>query len=201
MKPLTLFTAAVLVVPLLACATAEAGRGGWSIAVGVGAPAYPRPHCCHDYYYYPRHSFLYVRPAPVFVPVPAVEPPPVVYPTYRQPETAPRPTPLPPEADPGQANQYLRRLADPDEKARAEAAVQLGRMGVARAVDPLAATLAGDRSPQVREAAARALGLIGSPRAMPALRRASQADASQDVRQSALFSIEVIQASSPTVQR
>jgi HEAT repeat protein len=61
-------------------------------------------------------------------------------------------------------------------------------------VDPLAATLAGDRSPAVRDAAARALGLIASPQALPALERAAQADADRDVRRSAQFAVEVIQA-------
>jgi HEAT repeat protein len=71
--------------------------------------------------------------------------------------------------------------------------MQLGRLRAQRAIDPLAATLAGDKSAAVRDAAARALGLIGSPKALPALRRAAQLDADKDVRRSAQFSVEVVQ--------
>jgi HEAT repeat protein len=94
----------------------------------------------------------------------------------------------------GDINQHLQLLADPDERTRADSVMQLGRMKAARAVDPLAATLAGDRSPLVREAAARALGLIGSPKALPALQHAALADNDRDVRHSAQFAIDVIQA-------
>jgi HEAT repeat protein len=62
-----------------------------------------------------------------------------------------------------------------------------------RAIDPLAATLAGDRSAAVREAAARALGLIGSAKALPALRAAALNDNDRDVRHSAEFAVEVVQ--------
>jgi HEAT repeat protein len=72
--------------------------------------------------------------------------------------------------------------------------LQLGRSKDPRAVDPLAATLAGDRSAMVREAAARALGLIGSPAALPALQNAAQVDSDHDVRRSAQFAVEVIQS-------
>jgi HEAT repeat protein len=85
-------------------------------------------------------------------------------------------------------------LADADERVRSESVMQLGRLKAQQAVDPLAATLAGDRSATVREAAARALGLIGSPTSLPALQRAAQVDNDRDVRRSAQFSLEVIQA-------
>jgi HEAT repeat protein len=84
-------------------------------------------------------------------------------------------------------------LADADERVRSDSVMQLGRLKATQAVDPLAATLAGDRSATVREAAARALGLIGSPSAMPALQRAAQSDNDRDVRRSAQFAVEVIQ--------
>jgi HEAT repeat protein len=71
--------------------------------------------------------------------------------------------------------------------------VQLGKLHDPRAIDPLAATLSGDRSPVVRESAARALGLIGSPGALPALQHAAQTDSDHDVRRSAQFAAEVIQ--------
>src|SRR5262249_5883046 len=73
---------------------------------------------------------------------------------------------------------------------------ELGRMKADRAIDPLLAALAGDRSPVVRDAAARALGLIGSPRALTALLHAAQADNDRDVRHSAPFAVEVIQTNS-----
>ena len=60
--------------------------------------------------------------------------------------------------------------------------MELGRTKSERALDPLAATLAGDRSPVVRDAAARALGLIASPKALPALTHAAQADTDRDER-------------------
>ena len=88
----------------------------------------------------------------------------------------------------------LQMLADPDERVRAGVVMQLGRFKSERAVDPLAATLAGDRSPTVREAAARALALIGSPKALPALRGAALNDSDRDVRHSAEFAIEVVQS-------
>jgi HEAT repeat protein len=90
--------------------------------------------------------------------------------------------------------QNLQRLRDRDERVRADAAVQLGRLRAERAVDPLAATLAGDSSPVVREAAARGLGLIGSVKGLAALRRAAQVDGDRDVRHSAMFAVDVIQA-------
>jgi HEAT repeat protein len=98
-----------------------------------------------------------------------------------------------PEERPADIDNHLQQLTNPDEKVRADVVIQLGRMRAERAVDPLAATLAGDASPAVRETAARALGLIGSTRALPALNRAAQADNDRDVRNSARFAVEVIQ--------
>lgn len=89
---------------------------------------------------------------------------------------------------------YLRSLRDPDEHVRLDCVTQLGRMKSLRAVDPLAATLAGDSSAAVREAAAKALGLIGAPGALPALSRAATADADRDVRHTAKFAAEIIQS-------
>jgi HEAT repeat protein len=88
----------------------------------------------------------------------------------------------------------LEHLRNPEEQARLDAVVRLGRLKAQRAVDPLAATLAGDSSPKVRDAAARALGMIGSPKALPALQRAAEADNDRDVRHSAQFSVELVQA-------
>jgi HEAT repeat protein len=86
----------------------------------------------------------------------------------------------------------LQLLRSPDECARRDAAMDLGRMRTDRAVDPLTATLAGDHSPVVRDAAARALGLIAAPRSLTALIRAAQADNDRDVRHSAQFAVEII---------
>ena len=92
-----------------------------------------------------------------------------------------------------EADKNLQMLSDADERVRANAVMQLGRMKAERALDPLAATLAGDRSAAVREAAARALGLIGSAKALPALRGAALNDSDRDVRHSAEFAIAVVQ--------
>ena len=97
----------------------------------------------------------------------------------------------------GQADavdQYLQQLSSPDDAARQKAVMDLGRLGSARAVDPLATALANDASPQVRDAAARALGLIADPRSLPGLIRAAQADDDREVRHSAQFAVEVIRS-------
>jgi HEAT repeat protein len=99
--------------------------------------------------------------------------------------------------EPADVAQCLQLLTNPSEQARSDAVLKLGRLKVQRAVDPLAATLAGDASPAVRETAARALGLIGSPRALAALCHAAQADADRDVRRSAQFAVEIIQTNQP----
>jgi HEAT repeat protein len=75
-----------------------------------------------------------------------------------------------------------------------DAVLNLGKMKAAQAVDAVAATMAGDKSPQVRDAAARSLGLMGSPAALTALKYAAQADSDRDVRHSAQFAVEVIQS-------
>jgi hypothetical protein len=90
--------------------------------------------------------------------------------------------------------QHLRQLSDANEGTRIDAVTQLGRMHVMGAIDPLAATLAGDQSPAVREAAAHSLGLIASPKALPALNRAIQSDPDHDVRKAAEFAVEIIQS-------
>jgi HEAT repeat protein len=91
-----------------------------------------------------------------------------------------------------EAQRLLQALADPDEHVRADAATGLGRLKTARALDPLAATLAGDHSPVVRAAAARAMAIIADPRSLLALQRAVQGDPDNDVRRTAQFAMEVI---------
>ncbi len=99
-----------------------------------------------------------------------------------------------PDSPPVQVGPYLAALSDPSEQVRLDAVTHLGRSKASNAVDPLAATLAGDASPTVREAAARALGLIGSSRALPALKKAALSDSDRDVRHSAQFAIEIVQS-------
>jgi HEAT repeats len=179
---------------------ARAGGVGWSIGINLGYPGYYRPwYGCANWYYPP--PLVVAVPPPVYVapPVSVVQP---VYPAAPPAAAQPAPQPsadLPPprpleESQLPNADRYIRDLTNPDERLRLEAALQLGRSRSVRAVDPLAATLAGDASSGVREAAAKALALIGSPTAMPALRRAAQQDSSHDVRRTAQFAIEIIQA-------
>ena len=205
----------ILILAGPAGAAAHAGHGVFALGLNIGVPApgyYYRPYY-YGYPYpvyapYPVYSPVVVQPAPVVQPVPAYAP------SYSAPapEQAPAPSPAPTAAtsvprltpvaqtpalvvsQPGDVNHHLQQLANADERVRADSAVQLGRLHAVQAVDPLAATLAGDRSPAVREAAARALGLLGSAQALPALQRAAQVDGDRDVRRSAQFSMEVIQS-------
>jgi hypothetical protein len=62
----------------------------------------------------------------------------------------------------------IRRLDDPDDEVREEAARALGRIGAAEAVEPLVRHLR-DPYSTIRTPAARALGRIGDPRAVPRL--------------------------------
>jgi HEAT repeats len=190
---------AVSALALLSFVARAPAHGGVRIGIGIGLPLYfPWGPCCGYYPYQP----VYVAPAPVYVPTPVyVQPAAVVQPVPAA-RTAYQ-TPAPPTAiaqtvasdgTDRDADRYLQLLRDPDERTRAESAIQLGRMKSARAVDPLAATLAGDRSAVVREAAARALALVGSRSALTALEQAALADSDRDVRHSAQFAIEVIQS-------
>lgn len=213
-----LLTVAVITMP--ASQALAHGRGFVSVGVNVGPGC--RPWGCGPWYggcgwyrpfplvYYgvyvpPPAPRVIVQPAPVVVqPAPTVvQPAPVITETAPPPESSPAvPRPVAQAitstavvsrgAPPTAASEHLRNLADPDEGVRQQAALELGRMHAEQALDPLAATLAGDGSATVRDAAARALGLIGSPRALPALTRAAQADSDRDVRRSAQFAVEVI---------
>ena len=73
----------------------------------------------------------------------------------------------------------IRRLDDPDEEVREEAARALGRIGSTEAVEPLARHLR-DRYSTIRVYAARALGRIGDTRAVPWLIE-SLANASEEL--------------------
>ena len=73
-------------------------------------------------------------------------------------------------------------LEDPSPRIRRRAALALGRVGLAAAVEPLARRLgAAEPAPEVRSMAAFALGLIGDPAAAPPLRLALE-DPSPRVR-------------------
>ena len=196
----------VLPAAMLACVAAvpAPARAGWGVRFNIGLPIFVGP--CWGYYPYRP---VYVAPAPVYVPAPVVVQPAAV----AQPIAAAQPayqTSAPPPAymaatpqplahavaldrSDAEVAPQLRQLSDPDERTRAASAMALGRLRAVQAVDPLAATLAGDRSPAVREAAARALALIGSPKAMPALQQAALADPDRDVRHSAQFAVDVVQ--------
>ncbi|MCI0381090.1 MAG: HEAT repeat domain-containing protein [Gemmataceae bacterium] len=181
-------------------------RSSWSVGVHIGPPAYPRPYVYSPWCYgvvrpYPYHYFY--EPAPVIYETPIlVRPAPVVV----RPETVVVPSALPaaqaakviPASNEIAATieVYLQRLAHADENMRRNAVMELGRMKAERAVEPLTATLAGDKSAVVRDAAARALGLISSPRALTALVHAAQADPDRDVRHSAQFAVEIIRTNS-----
>jgi HEAT repeats len=97
-----------------------------------------------------------------------------------------------PAAAAADVDQVLQILSSPRERDRIEAAIILGRNKVAKAIEPLQRTLAGDTSPRAREAAARALGLLGDRSALKALDMAAQADDDRDVRHSAQFAAESI---------
>jgi hypothetical protein len=175
------------------------------IGIGFGGPYYWRGYG-YPYYYggYPYpYPYPYAVPGPVVYPAPVVvQPGTVVATTPSQSFSAPEPTPVitnsqvnpvNPNAQ-GNLDFHLSRLTNPDEGLRSESVMELGRSKSERAIDPLAATLAGDRSATVREAAARALGIIASPRSLTALINAAQADNDREVRHSAQFAVEVIRA-------
>lgn len=181
------------------------------------APGWHHHHVPSWGFYY-RPYPVYVRPAPVIirpapviyeaapttvvVPTPAYSPPaPAPIPAAPAPFQPPAPREIGPAAGIRQTNGslpnfegLLASLRSTDENARMQAALDLGRSREERAVDPLAATLAGDRSAAVRDAAARGLGLLASPRGLTALVHAAQADPDRDVRRSAQFAVEVIQS-------
>jgi hypothetical protein len=188
-------------VLLAAGLPAAAQAGDVRIGIGLGFPVYPRYYYpYHPYYYYPPPVVIAPAPPPVTVVQPAAPPVTVVQPAPAQ-AAVPLPpdgsqTTLPPPAPVVAAGPdvqaYLGRLRDPDERVRADAALQLGRMQAPQAVEPLSALLASDRSPAVRDAAARGLGLIGTPNTLPALQRAAQADEDREVRNSARFAADVV---------
>jgi hypothetical protein len=176
-----------LVLVVLAAVPA---RAGWGFGISLGFPVCGPP-CC----YRPVPVFLpppvYVQPVPVYQPVPIYPSAPALAP----PASAPAPLPAPTRE--GEVDTWLQRLQLPDDRDRAEAAVQLGRLRATGAVGNLSGLLSNDRSGRVREAAARSLGLLGSLDGLPALQRAALADDDPAVRRSAVHSAETIRASLP----
>jgi hypothetical protein len=199
----------LLALSLLIVPAAAQAHGFWTVGINVGFPVCYRPWCGYGYYGYPcyRPYPVYVAPPPIYVaPAPVVQTAPVTLPAYPTPvypsaqanqvvpaaQTA-QTDPVPAEARQSEITRLVRDLGDPNENVRADSAMQLGRMKATRAIDPVAARLAGDKSPLVRDAAARALGLMGSSKSLPALTRAALDDTDRDVRRSAQFSKDVIQ--------
>jgi hypothetical protein len=192
-------------ITLLTLAAAPV-QAGWSVGVRIGGPVCYRPWgCCYagPYFYYRPYPVIVadVAPAVVVQPAPVVAAPVVAAPVAASGQAVPplqRVTSAEPQAVSANyqadIDQNLRLLSDPNEQVRMDAVVQLGKLKASRAVDPVAATLAGDHSPAVREAAARALGLIGSAKGLTALKYAAQADSDRDVRHSAQFAVEIIQS-------
>lgn len=208
----------ILVVGSLACPA----WARWGVGVGFGYRPYGycRPYYGYGWGYYP--PVVIGVGAPVVYPPPVViQQVPVATPVYASPPpptaaapvaTPASPQPAPPAALPlapvpvsasapasttasqAEIDRCLAHLANPDEKARADALVHLGRIRATQAVDSMTRLLNSDRSATVREAAARGLGLIGSPSAVPALQQAAQSDDDRDVRTSARFAVEVIQS-------
>jgi HEAT repeats len=192
----------------LAAFTPAQGQAWVRVGIGIGFPIYAGPYPYYGPYYYPYYQPYpaYVTPAPVYAaPAPtAVQQPAPVYqqpvPTVRAQEahspSYDETVPPPKLVGWNQADfsRSIQQLSNQDERARSDAAIELGRMKAQQAIDPLSAMLQRDSSPQARETAARALGLIGSPRALAALQNAALADNDREVRHSAQFSAEVIRA-------
>jgi hypothetical protein len=201
------------VLAALPCGSAQAGV---RIGIGIGFPlCWPGP-CYYPAYVAPAPVYYYA-PGPYVVAAPPVAVQKPTPPPAPPEEQAPQPKPVQPQASAqpqplsgpvvlkpvaasqttarptGDAERYMALLADADEGVRLDAATRLGRMRTPQAIDPLAATLAGDRSPAVREAAARGLALLGDPKALPALLRAANGDGDHDVRRAAQFAVEIIQ--------
>jgi hypothetical protein len=192
----------LLALALVAVAASEA-HARWFVGVRIGVPIYAGPYCYG--YYRPYPYGVYVAPPPVIVAPPpvvqAVPAAPVPVPAYSSPaanagpEQLPAaPVPIARGVPPAAGASAWDDLNSTEERARADAIIQLGRRKDRRAVGPLTRALREDRSPTVREAAARGLGLIGAPASLNALQHAAQADDDRDVRRSASFAADVIRA-------
>jgi hypothetical protein len=202
-----------LALTLAPWASAQAGvRIGIGIGIPLGCYGYP----C--YAPYPVYAAPVIYPAaPVYVaaptyppayaaaPAPAPAPATAAVPSDTARVSAPAPSPsltpvaqrssfVPAGAGQGEVDAALQQLARGDERGRAAAAVQLGRLRAGGAVESLTQALERDASPVVREAAARGLGLIATPSSLTALQRAALADEDREVRHSASFAADVIRS-------
>ena len=184
--------------PCTAHTAVRSAHAGPYVGVYIGGPYY-RPYWGGPYYYYRPVVPLYVAPPIVVQPAPVVPGPAI---STTPPTTATLPYLSPPqtglnpprmlETRGDEIDRLLDNLFNQDEKVRADAAIQLGRMKARRAAEPLERVLTTDRSAEVREAAARGLGLIGAPASVRALQRAAQNDEDRGVRNSAQFAVDVI---------
>src|SRR6516162_2416075 len=151
---------------------AQAG-GHWGVGINIGFPVYRPWYPCYGYGWYYPPPYYYapvviqqpVAVQPVAVQPAPAQPAPAAQPSYSGPAPVHAPTPVttahlqPVNTQQSEINQHLNQLVNSNDQMRKDSALQLGRLRAQEAVDPLAATLAGDRSPQVREAAARGLAL------------------------------------------
>jgi hypothetical protein len=205
----TLLSALVALLVLLAVSTPPAQA--WPGVTVYVAPGYYRPGYYPRYYYPPVYLGVYGSPYVISSGVPIPVPLGSAYVASPATTLTLAPTPVPQlapapgnaalqaGAQPGAAavnqadiDQAFQLLSNPRERDRIEAAIELGRARVAKAIEPLQQVLAGDPSPRVREAAARGLGLIGSPSSLRALQTAAQSDDDREVRRSAQFAAETI---------
>jgi HEAT repeats len=196
------FLRRLVIIALLSMLPGPMAQAGIRIGVGIGI-GYPgyygyRPYCGYYRPWYPGIGVV-VPVGPVVVPASPVVVGPAYYTSAPPPALTAVPTAAPPTLTPVgvksvEIDRYLQHLSNPDEKARTEAVLQLGRLHATQAEGQLTQVLAADHSPQVREAAARGLGLIGSNTALPALQQAAQADDDKEVRNSARFAVDVIRS-------
>ncbi len=199
-----ILTAAALLS--LASLTQTSEAHGPYIRFGIGiSPGFfygPGPY----YYGYPYGYPYYYAPPPavVYETTPRVivrqSPPPIVETVPPPAPSTPTPPPPPPSVIPIQnsapaspaVDALMAKLSDTNEMVRRDAAMDLGRMKEAKAVDALIQMMSKDASPIARDGATRALGLIAAPRSLNALIYAAQADNDRDVRHSAQFAVEII---------
>src|SRR5262249_26280144 len=100
--------------------------------------------------------------------------------------------PMPAGAPAAAGDGAMQALGSADERARSDAAMELGRIRAEAAGDRLANLPANGPRPPARGNAPRHLGPYGPPPRRQPLRYAAQADNARDVRHSAQFSMEVI---------
>src|SRR5947209_7172059 len=151
MKLLCTYVLSALGFVTVAASPALAGHGGWAIGINLGVPAYRPWYPGYGYYYAPYP--VYYAPPPVIVqPAPVLQPVPATQSSCAAPAAAVVTAQAPAvRSDQVEIQQSLQSLSSGDERVRCESVMQLGRQRAEQALDPLAATLAGDRSPQVRE--------------------------------------------------